>query len=138
MIETELLLRWLHVIGASVLLGTGAGIAFFMLMAWRTRDVVVIAHTAGIVVLADFLFTMLAVIAQPLTGWLLAREVGWSLGEPWIMLSLVLYGVTGALWLPVVFQIPPEFFCLEISFTYHRRLRLSVACNRLDQFAEAG
>ena len=103
MIETELLLRWLHVIGASVLLGTGAGIAFFMLMAWRTRDVVVIAHTAGIVVLADFLFTMLAVIAQPLTGWLLAREVGWSLGEPWIMLSLVLYGVTGALWLPVVF-----------------------------------
>ncbi|HBS34711.1 MAG TPA: DUF2269 domain-containing protein, partial [Parvularcula sp.] len=30
--------RWLHVIGATVLLGTGAGIAFFMLMAHRTRD----------------------------------------------------------------------------------------------------
>ena len=27
------LLRWLHGIGATVLLGTGAGIAFFMLMA---------------------------------------------------------------------------------------------------------
>ena len=103
MIELELALRWLHVIGACVLLGTGAGIAFFMVMAWRTRDVALIAHTAGIVVVADFLFTTLAVIVQPVTGWLLAQEVGWSLSEPWIMLSLVLYAVTGAFWLPVVF-----------------------------------
>ena len=29
-------LRWAHVIGATVLLGTGAGIAFFMVMAHRT------------------------------------------------------------------------------------------------------
>ena len=31
-------LRWLHVIGATVLLGTGAGIAFFMLVAHRTNN----------------------------------------------------------------------------------------------------
>ena len=103
MIEVELILRWLHVIGACVLLGTGAGIAFFMLMAWRTRDVALIAHTAGIVVVADFIFTTTAVVAQPVTGWLLAREVGWSLSEPWLVLSLLLYAVTGAFWLPVVF-----------------------------------
>jgi uncharacterized membrane protein len=29
-------LKFLHVIGAAVLLGTGAGIAFFMLLAHRT------------------------------------------------------------------------------------------------------
>lgn len=103
MIELELVLRWLHVIGACVLLGTGAGIAFFMLMAWRTRDVALIAHTAGIVVVADFVFTTLAVIAQPVTGVLLANEIGWSLWEPWLLASLLLYGVTGAFWLPVVF-----------------------------------
>ncbi len=103
MIELELVLRWLHVIGASVLLGTGAGIAFFMLMAWRTQNVALIAHTAGIVVVADFIFTTLAVIAQPVSGTLLAIEIGWSLSEPWLMLSLVLYGVTGVFWLPVVF-----------------------------------
>lgn len=96
-------LRWLHVIGASVLLGTGAGIAFFMLMAWRTRDVALIAHTAGVVVIADFLFTALAVVAQPVTGSLLALTIGWDLREPWILLSLALYAVTGAFWLPVVF-----------------------------------
>ncbi len=31
-------LKFLHVIGATVLLGTGAGIAFFMLMAQRSGD----------------------------------------------------------------------------------------------------
>jgi len=98
----ELILRWLHVGGATVLLGTGAGIAFFMLMANRTRNPAIIAHTASVVVFADTLFTASAVILQPVTGALLARSVGWSLGEGWIVLSIILYIVTGLFWLPVV------------------------------------
>lgn len=94
--------RWLHVIGATVLLGTGAGIAFFMVMAHRTKDPVLIAHTAGIVVIADWIFTASAVIIQPLTGIWLASLVGWSLTEPWILISAGLYVVTGLFWLPVV------------------------------------
>ena len=97
-----LLLKWLHVIGASVLLGTGAGIAVFMLMAHRSGDVRVIAGVARIVVIADYLFTASAVLAQPITGALLARAAGYSLREGWIMVSLGLYLVTGAFWLPVV------------------------------------
>lgn len=96
------LLRWLHVIGACVLLGTGAGIAFFMLVAHRTGDPKLIAHVAGTVVLADTLFTATAVVAQPVTGYLLAREINWSLSEGWIVLSLGLYVLTGLFWLPVV------------------------------------
>ena len=95
-------LRWAHVLGATVLLGTGAGIAFFMLMAHRTHDPALIAHTAGTVVLADYLFTASAVIAQPVTGVWLAHELGWSLTEPWLLLSLALYVLIGAFWLPVV------------------------------------
>jgi len=78
-------LTWLHILGSAILLGTGAGIAFFMLMAHRTRDAKIIAHTAGNVVIADFIFTTTAVIAQPVTGVLLARETGWELSEPWIV-----------------------------------------------------
>ena len=100
--DPDLILRWLHVIGACVLLGTGAGIAFFMLMAHRSRDAHVIAHTAGVVVLADLLFTTTAVIAQPVTGVLLAWQLGWSLTEGWVALSLILYVMTGVFWLPVV------------------------------------
>jgi uncharacterized membrane protein len=99
-----LLLRWAHVIGATVLLGTGAGIAFFMVMANRSKDVRVIAHTATVVVIADRLFTTSAVVVQPITGALLASALGWSLREGWILLSLALYLVTGAFWLPVVWM----------------------------------
>ena len=95
-------LKYLHVIGAAVLLGTGAGIAFFMLMAHLRGDPRVIAGVSRIVVLADFLFTATAVVAQPITGVLLAYSTGYSLLEPWILYSIILYGVTGLFWLPVV------------------------------------
>lgn len=97
-------LKFAHVIGAAVLLGTGAGIAFFMLMAHRTGDAAAIAATARIVVIADFLFTAAAVIVQPITGLLLVREVGYSIREGWIVASILLYLLTGAFWLPVVWM----------------------------------
>jgi uncharacterized membrane protein len=98
------ILKFLHVIGAAVLLGTGAGIAFFMLMAHRTGDAGTVAATARIVVTADYLFTATAVVAQPVTGLLLARSVGYPLGEGWIVASILLYLLTGAFWLPVVWM----------------------------------
>ncbi|MBZ9992676.1 MULTISPECIES: DUF2269 domain-containing protein [unclassified Mesorhizobium] len=97
-------LKYLHVIGAAVLLGTGAGIAFFMLMAHRTGNAATIAAVARIVVLADFLFTATAVVVQPLTGLGLAWVAGYSLSEGWIILSIALYIVTGVFWLPVVWM----------------------------------
>ena len=75
-----LVLKYLHVLGAIVLLGTGAGIAFFMLMAHRSADAGHIFRTARTVVLADFLFTATAVVTQPVTGVLLARRV-WATAE---------------------------------------------------------
>jgi len=97
-------LKFLHVIGAAALLGTGAGIAFFMLLAHRTGNAATVAGVARIVVIADFLFTATAVVAQPITGVLLARIVGYSLLDGWILWSIVLYLVTGAFWLPVVWM----------------------------------
>jgi uncharacterized membrane protein len=97
-------LKFLHVIGATVLLGTGAGIAFFMLMAHRDGRPAVIAAVARIVVIGDFLFTATAVVAQPVTGVLLAYLVGYSLLDGWIVLSILLYIFTGAFWLPVIWM----------------------------------
>jgi uncharacterized membrane protein len=99
-----LLLQYAHIVGAAVLLGTGAGIAFFMLRAHLTRDVFIIAGVARIVVAADFVFTATAVVVQPVTGYLLASFVGYPIFDGWIALSLILYGVTGAFWLPVVWM----------------------------------
>jgi uncharacterized membrane protein len=97
-------LKFAHVIGAAVLLGTGAGIAFFMLLAHRDGRPQVVAGVARIVVIADFLFTATTVVAQPLTGVWLALHVGYPLTEGWILLSVFLYLLTGAFWLPVVWM----------------------------------
>jgi len=99
---TILVLKLIHLLGAAVLFGTGLGIAFFMYMAHRSRDAVTIAATARMVVIADAVFTLNAVIAQPVSGAALALSIGYSLWEPWIVLSLVLYVVVGLCWLPVV------------------------------------
>jgi uncharacterized membrane protein len=101
---TYLILKYLHVLGAIVVLGTGAGIAFFMSMADRSRDTAFIARTAGVVVLADMLFTATAITVQPITGYLLLRQTGGGLRQSWIVASLALFVVAGAFWLPVVWM----------------------------------
>ena len=68
-----LILKAAHIVGATALLGTGAGIAFFMLMAHRTGDARLIAHTAGVVVIADMIFSAAADAPLPLAYYRLWR-----------------------------------------------------------------
>jgi uncharacterized membrane protein len=127
-----LVLKYLHVIGATVLLGTGSGIAFFMVVAHRTGDPAIAAGVARIVVIADFVFTATAVVAQPVTGVALAHMAGYSLLEGWIVASIVLYLFTGAFWLPVVlFQMRLRDLAVAaaregqpLPATYHRLYRV--------------
>jgi uncharacterized membrane protein len=98
------LVKYLHVLGAIVILGTGTGIAFFMLMAHRSRDAEFIARTASVVVIADAIFTLSAVILQPVTGGLLMMLSATGIMERWILASLVLYAIAGLFWIPVVFM----------------------------------
>jgi uncharacterized membrane protein len=96
--------KYVHVLGAIVILGTGSGIAFFMLMAHRSRDAAFIARTATTVVIADMLFTAAAVVLQPITGgWLMALSAT-SLSERWLATSLGLYAIAGLFWIPVIFM----------------------------------
>ena len=100
--DLQLLLKLIHLLGAAVLFGTGAGIAFFMWMAHRTGDPAFIARTGRVVVIADTVFTATAVVVQPLSGVTLAWLIGYSLWDSWIVLSVALYLLAGACWLPVV------------------------------------
>ncbi len=124
-----LLLKYLHIMGACILFGTGLGIAFFMFSAVRTKDVQAIAATSQIVVKADYLFTLTAALIQPLTGALLVWQAGYEFLDLWIAVSLALYIIIGLCWVPVVFMqiemaklahssannestLPPRFFQL--------------------------
>ena len=98
------LVKFFHILGAVVILGTGTGIAFFMLMAHRTHDVAFIARTASVVVIADAIFTLSAVILQPVSGGLLMLLSATSITERWLLASLALYAIAGLFWIPVVFM----------------------------------
>jgi uncharacterized membrane protein len=123
------IIKYLHVLGAIIILGTGTGVAFFMLMAHRSRDPAFIARTAAVVVIADMLFTLSAVVLQPLSGGLLMALSATRFAERWLATSLGLYAVAGLFWIPVVFMqiemhnlaraavaqnqpLPPRYFAL--------------------------
>lgn len=100
--SSYLLLKWLHILSATVLFGTGLGIAFFQYMSWRSADVAVIARVTRLTVMADFVFTTPAVLAQLLTGFALLHQLSLPWTTPWVLTALVLYALVGACWLPVV------------------------------------
>jgi uncharacterized membrane protein len=101
-VDLYLALKFLHVVGAAILFGTGLGIAFFQFRANRTESPAAIAATLRTVVVADYLFTATAAVVQPATGLLLVHVRGYHLGQTWIALSLALYVLIGLCWLPVV------------------------------------
>lgn len=99
---TYITLKTLHILSMVLLFGTGLGSAFYKWMADRSGNVAHIAITNRHVVLADWLFTTPTVIFQPISGLWMASLTGWSLTTPWIAISLGLYFLAGACWLPVV------------------------------------
>ena len=101
-----LTLKLIHLISAAVLLGTGAGIAFFMqraLLRALSGDLAGARQIAADVVLADWLFTTTAIIVQPVTGVALMWILGMSWHSLWFLSVAGLYLAIGACWLPVVY-----------------------------------
>ena len=97
-----LLLKTLHIASSVLLVGTGLGSAFYMFFANRSGSVAAQAVVSRLVVRADWWFTTPCAVIQPVSGIALAHMAGWPLTTPWLALSLGLYLLAGACWLPVV------------------------------------
>jgi uncharacterized membrane protein len=95
-------IKALHILSATILFGTGLGIAFFKLTTDFSGNVKAMRVVGERVVWADWLFTTPAIIVQALTGVALARIAGFPLLSGWVLAAIVLYCVAGACWLPVV------------------------------------
>jgi uncharacterized membrane protein len=94
--------KTLHVLSATVLFGTGAGIAFFMLNGYLSGVPAARRFAAAATVRADFLFTLPAVVIQPLSGAWLVWRGGFDWSDRWLVSTYALYLIAGACWLPVV------------------------------------
>ena len=100
--DPYLIAKWLHILSATVLFGTGIGTAFQMVWAMRTGRVETIHSVASGVVVADWIFTTPAGIVQPLTGLWLIVLAGHDLTAPWLIVTYALYLLAFACWVPVV------------------------------------
>lgn len=100
--DPYLLAKTLHILSAMVLFGTGIGTAFQMVWAMRGDRAEVVAGVGRGVVAADWLFTLPAGIAQPVTGIWLAHLAGWPLTADWLVATYALYLLAFAAWAPVV------------------------------------
>jgi uncharacterized membrane protein len=99
-----IILKWIHILSATILFGTGIGSAFYLYSANRAKSVETIYFVAKQIVIADFLFTSPAVVIQLFTGLWLLKLTGYSVRDPWVAWGLGLYFVVGLCWLPVVWM----------------------------------
>ena len=97
-----LIVKTLHIISATLMVGTGFGTAFYLFFANRSGSVPAQAVVSRLVCRADWWFTTPAVIFQPLSGlWMMwYTGMSWSMG--WIMWAVVVDVLAGICWLPVV------------------------------------
>lgn len=94
--------KFIHILSATLLFGTGIGSAFYMLMTYRSGNMHAMAETNRLVVIADYIFTSPMVVIQLVTGLYLLNYLGLEWTSPWSLSVLGLYAFVGACWIPVV------------------------------------
>lgn len=95
-------LKLIHIVSSTILFGTGLGTAYYFWSASLTGDARVIAAVGRRVILADWIFTGGSGVVQPITGGMLAMNLGIPLGTPWIVAAAALYLLAFVCWVPVV------------------------------------
>jgi uncharacterized membrane protein len=95
-----------HILSATILFGTGIGIAFFCWFGYRTAlrsgDISTLRSFLRLTVAADAGLTAPSVVFQAISGAALMTVLGWSHSSDWAVLVWTLYVFVGACWLPVV------------------------------------
>jgi len=125
-----IIIKFIHILSATFLFGTGIGTAFFMLLAYLSGNVTTLKYTTRHVVLADWIFTTPSVILQPITGIWLMLILHYPFNSLWFALVMGLYLFVGACWIPVVFiqyRLRQMVIVLDnnapLPIQYHRLMR---------------
>src|SRR5690606_6763061 len=101
-LDAYLILKTVHVVSATILFGTGIGIAFFFLVGLRSGDVAAAYFAARTTAIADMLLTLSAGVVQPLSGLGLILLAGWDPWALWLVATYALSLLALACWRPVV------------------------------------
>jgi uncharacterized membrane protein len=101
MISAYLVVKFVHVLCSTLLLGTGLGAAIFLFAAYRSRRADFLRATAYHVVIVDWIVVAPTVIVQLVTGIWLTSHLNVAFNSVWFVSVLGLFFFTGVCWLPI-------------------------------------
>ncbi|KIL38746.1 membrane protein [Gordoniibacillus kamchatkensis] len=123
----------LHVIGVVLFVGNIITAAFWKVRADAQKNAAIIHHAAKNVMYADYAFTLPGLVCIVISGIAMAVQANISMrGLNWLSLSLILFAVTGIVWLAILIPLQRAMIrhsaaCIEsgaISGAYSRASRL--------------
>jgi len=96
------MIRLIHVVSSALMLGVGVGAFWFMLTSARSRNPAAIVVTTRNAVRAEWFIAAPVALLQPLTGYLLMMQLGYSLRSLWFVAVVALYVIAGMCWIYVI------------------------------------
>jgi uncharacterized membrane protein len=99
-------IRLLHILSSALMFGVGVGALWFVTTAAMSRHPAVLAVTTRNAFAAEMYFGVPVAIVQPLTGYLLMRQLGYGFDSIWFWSVAAAYSVTGIAW---VYLVKSEF-----------------------------
>lgn len=100
--DTYIWIRLIHIVSSTLLFGAGIGTAFHMYMTHKRGNVSAIASATRNTIMADWLFIATSGIVQLVSGLMLVKLTGFGYLESWLIVTYILYVITGACWGKVV------------------------------------
>ena len=95
-------IKLVHVLSAALLIGVGAGTAFFLWYTHRSGEIGAIRIATRAALLVEWWIIVPTVVLQPLTGFWMLDVDGQALQQPWTVAALLLFSVAGVVWVPAV------------------------------------
>lgn len=104
--ETYILAKTLHILGAVIFLGNILVTGVWKALADRTRNPAVVAHAQRLVTITDFLFTGPGAALVFVTGWFFLADNFGAVGDVyWMSWGLWLFLVSGVLWVAILIPV---------------------------------
>ncbi|MBI4947841.1 MAG: DUF2269 domain-containing protein [Bacteroidetes bacterium] len=96
------LLKLIHILSATLMIGTGLGSAFYLFLTYKRSQVSTIKDVLKLVILADIIFITPAVITQLITGVMLSDLMGLAYTN-WFWVVLSTSSIVLVLWIRAAF-----------------------------------
>ena len=114
--DSYLLLKTVHLVGAVIFIGNIVVTAWWKVMADRTGDPKIVAFAQRQVTLTDWAFTFTGVMLVAVGGIGNARLHGMDMTATWLVLGNVLFAASGVIWIAILIPLQTKLARMAREF----------------------